>query len=55
MKTLMSANGPIRKSDDEAADMVLGIGRFKKGDYEYCPKSEWKKIRPTPKGQGKNV
>jgi hypothetical protein len=55
MKTLITDDGMIiRRNDDEASDMVLGMGRFQEGDYEYCPKSEWKKIRPTPKGQGKN-
>ena len=50
MKTLMTANGSvIRRKDEEAARLVDGTG-----DYEYCSKSEWKKIRPTPKGQGKN-
>ena len=34
--------------------MVRGDAPFVKGDYEFCSKSEWKKVRPTPKGQGKN-
>jgi hypothetical protein len=49
MKTLMTANGPIRVKDEDARDMINGTGRFQKGDYEYCPKSEWKKTRPKPK------
>lgn len=56
MKTLMTANGSvIRAKDETAVKMVLGIGRYRKGNYEYCPKSEWKKTRPTPKGQSKNT
>jgi hypothetical protein len=52
MKTLMTANGsPIRVKDTDAVHMVNGTWKFKPGDYYYCPKAEWKKIRPRPKNK----
>ena len=56
MKTLMTANGSVMRVKDEIAiKMVNGIGRFRKGDYSYCPKSEWKKTHSAPKGQQKKM
>lgn len=44
MKTLKKSNGSILRVKDALAEkMVDGTSLYKKGDYEYCPKSEWKK------------
>ena len=44
MKTIRTANGSImRVKDAEAERMVNGEGPYKRGDYYYCSKKEWKK------------
>jgi len=44
MKTIRTKNGTILRVKNALAEkMVDGIGKYTKGDYEYCPKSEWKK------------
>ena len=41
MKTIKKNNEVKRVSDETALEMV------RDKEYEYCPKSEWKKIRPA--------
>jgi hypothetical protein len=44
MKTIKTANGSIiRVKDETARAMVRGEGRYKKGDYYFIGKEEWKK------------
>ena len=48
MKTVRTANGSVmRVKDEEARLMVKGEGKYRKGDYFYCSKKEWKKERKT--------
>ena len=44
MKTIRTANNSvIRVKDEIGRAMVAGEGRYKKGDYYFCGKEEWKK------------
>tara|TARA_Y100001938_G_scaffold115215_1_gene158478 strand:+ start:93 stop:239 length:147 start_codon:yes stop_codon:yes gene_type:complete len=42
MKCIKKAKTILRVSDKEAAEKVATQG------YEYCPKHEWKAMRPKP-------
>lgn len=57
MKTIKTANGRIKRVSDEVGRaMVRGEGKYKKEDYYFCSKEEWKKeVRGPIKTAAKEV
>jgi hypothetical protein len=45
-----TSTGEIKRfSENNREQMFNIIDMVKSGDWEYIPKSEWKKVRPEPK------
>jgi len=49
MKTIKQKSGKIERVKDSEA-----ILRVKSGNWEYCPKSEWKQLNVTETSEEKN-